>query len=77
MRPYTEDMGNDRQSLAEFYAHKGVFVTGGTGFLGCVLIEALLSVTPDIGKIYVLVRGKRGENAEHRIKKMLSKQVYF
>lgn len=74
MRPFDEDP-DDRQTIAEFYAHKGVFITGGTGFLGCVLIEALLSATPDIGRIYVLVRGKRGDNAEHRIKKLMSKQV--
>lgn len=75
LRPFNADLANDRQTLAEFYAKKGVFVTGGTGFLGCVLIEALLSATPDIGQIYVLVRGKRGENPEYRIKKMLAKQV--
>lgn len=43
-------------TIADFYANKSVFVTGGTGFLGTVLIEALLSTSPDIGKIYVLVR---------------------
>lgn len=75
LRPYQDGLADDRQTLAEFYAHKGVFVTGGTGFIGTVLIEALLSTTPDIGKIYVLVRGKRGEDAENRIKKLLSKQV--
>lgn len=75
MRPFEEDLASDRQTMAEFYANKGVFVTGGTGFLGCVLIEALLSATPDIGNIYVLVRGKRGDNPEKRIKKLLSKQV--
>lgn len=76
MRPFEEDPDPDnRQTIAEFYANKGVFVTGGTGFLGCVLIEALLSTTPDIGRIYVLVRGKRGDNPESRVKKLLSKQV--
>lgn len=75
LRPFSEDVADDRQTMAEFYAHKGVFVTGGTGFLGAVLIESLLSATPDIGPIYVLVRGKRGENAQLRIKKLLSKQV--
>lgn len=77
LKPFAEsdDGTMDRQTIAEFYANKGVFVTGGTGFLGTVLIEALLSSSPDIGKIYVLVRGKRGDNPEHRIKKLLSKQV--
>lgn len=71
----TAKAATDRQTVAEFYANKSVFVTGGTGFLGTVLIEALLSTTPDIGRIYVLVRGKRGDNAEQRLQKLLSKQV--
>lgn len=75
LRPFDEDLASDRQTMAEFYADKGVFVTGGTGFLGCVLIEALLSATPKIGNIYVLIRGKRGDNPEKRMKKMLSKKV--
>lgn len=76
MRPFDESVSDsDRPSIADFYAHKGVFVTGGTGFLGCVLIEALLSSSPAIGPIYVLVRGIRGESPEFRIKKLLSKQV--
>jgi FlaA1/EpsC-like NDP-sugar epimerase len=65
----------DRPSVGEFYKGKNIFVTGATGFLGTVLIEALLSVSPDIGRIYVLIRGKNGKSAMERIKRMLGKQV--
>lgn len=63
------------ENLEEFFANKNVFITGGTGFLGTVLIESLLRVSPNIGKIYVLVRGKYGINPNVRIKKLLGKEV--
>lgn len=64
-------------TVGEFYANKSVFITGGTGFLGTVLIEAILSTSPDVGKIYVLVRDKYGSNANTRISRMMKKAVSF
>uniref|UniRef100_A0A1B0G7W5 Fatty acyl-CoA reductase n=1 Tax=Glossina morsitans morsitans TaxID=37546 RepID=A0A1B0G7W5_GLOMM len=48
----------------------------GTGFLGTVLIEALLGTSPDIGTIYVLVRSKKNVDPKERIKRMLQKQLF-
>ncbi|XP_031630613.1 putative fatty acyl-CoA reductase CG8303 [Contarinia nasturtii] len=62
--------------IAEFYAGKSVFITGGTGFLGTVLIEALLTSTPKIGTIYLLIRDKYGSDTRERIKRLLSKQIF-
>lgn len=47
---------NDTTTISDFFAHKNVFITGGTGFLGTVLIEAILGASPNVGTIYVLVR---------------------
>lgn len=62
-------------TIPEFYAGKNIFITGGTGFLGTVLIEALLSSTPKIGKIYLLIRDKYGSDTRERIRRLMSKQV--
>lgn len=66
---------DDLPSVANFLAGKNVFITGGTGFLGTVLIERLLSATPDIGKVYVLIRDKNGHSASSRIERLMSKVV--
>lgn len=69
------DVEDDLPSIANFLAGKNVFITGGTGFLGTVLIERLLSSTPDIGKVYVLIRDKNGHSASSRIERLMAKVV--
>lgn len=73
--PANDKTSNDQMTIADFFAHKNIFITGGTGFLGTVLIEALLDATPDIGTIYVLVRGKKNLDPNDRIKRLLQKPV--
>lgn len=68
---------SDCTSVANYLSGKNVFITGGTGFLGTVTIEALLSASPDIGNIYVLVRSKKGFTPESRVEQMLTKAVSF
>lgn len=55
-------------NIPEFFAGKNIFITGGLGFMGKVLIEKLLRSCPKIGYIYVLVRNKKGQNAQDRLK---------
>lgn len=55
-------------TIPEFYAGQEVFITGGSGFLGKVLIEKLLRSCPDIKAIYVLLRVKKGKTIEERLK---------
>ncbi|KAE8744285.1 hypothetical protein FOCC_FOCC009100 [Frankliniella occidentalis] len=54
-------------SVAELLAGRDVLVTGGSGFLGRVLLEKLLRSCPDIGTVFLLLRAKRGVPPEERV----------
>ena len=60
-----------RQNLAPLdvtatLAGKNIIVVGGTGFLGKVLISLILKRFPDVGHIYLMVRGKGGLTPKDR-----------
>ncbi|XP_045784164.1 putative fatty acyl-CoA reductase CG5065 [Maniola jurtina] len=57
-------------SVREFYRGRSVLVTGGTGFMGKVLLEKLLHSVPDVGAVYLLVRPKRGQSVAQRLHDM-------
>lgn len=62
-------------SIATFYAGRNIFITGGSGFLGKVLIEKLLRSCPEIGHIFILMRPKKGLSIDERLKKMFELPV--
>ncbi|KAJ4850081.1 hypothetical protein Tsubulata_011567 [Turnera subulata] len=59
---------NDGIGIAKFIQGNNFFITGATGFLGKVLVEKILRSTPNVGKIFLLVRGKDKEEAMARVK---------
>ncbi|XP_017110720.1 fatty acyl-CoA reductase wat [Drosophila elegans] len=61
--------------ILSFYKDKTVFITGGTGFLGKVIIEKLLRAT-DVKRIYFLVRPKRGERVEGRFEAWKKDKIF-
>lgn len=63
-------------SVAEFYEGKTVFITGGTGFMGKVLLEKLLRSCPGVSKIYLLIRPKKGENAQERLQQLMCSPLF-
>lgn len=53
--------------IREFFKDKTVFITGGSGFMGKVLIEKLLYSCSDLKEIILLMRPKRGKTGEQRV----------
>ncbi|XP_061399413.1 fatty acyl-CoA reductase wat-like [Musca vetustissima] len=63
-------------SIAKYYAGQEILITGGSGFIGKVLIEKILRSLPDIGKVYILLRSKKGRNAQERLEDILQMPLF-
>lgn len=61
--------------IQKFYVGQSIFITGGTGFLGKLLIEKLLRSCPGIANIYLLVRPKKGKNPHERTDELFDDPV--
>lgn len=64
-------------SVRETLRGKHLLLTGVTGFLGKVFVAYLLETTPDLGKITLLVRGKKGQSTGRRARHMLEHSPVF
>jgi len=58
-----------------FYKGRSVLITGATGFCGKSLLEKLLRSCADVGKIYLLMRPKKGEDISTRLRKLFDDPV--
>ncbi|CAH8353179.1 unnamed protein product [Eruca vesicaria subsp. sativa] len=64
----TETTGvSDGLGIISFLKGKSYLVTGATGFLAKVLIEKLLRASPEIGKIFLLIKANDQESANKRL----------
>lgn len=55
--------------IRKFYAGKSIFMTGATGFMGQAYVEKILRDCPELKRLYVLIRGRKGESPRERTKK--------
>ncbi|XP_065562824.1 putative fatty acyl-CoA reductase CG5065 [Artemia franciscana] len=62
--------------IVNFYRDRSVFVTGGTGFFGKILIEKLLRSCPGLKNVYVLIRPKAGQDPKNRLQDLLSAAAF-
>lgn len=53
-------------SISDWFSNQSVFITGGTGFMGKILISKLLLSCPDIGDIFIVIRKKKGVDPHTR-----------
>ncbi|XP_026740172.1 putative fatty acyl-CoA reductase CG5065 [Trichoplusia ni] len=72
----SSDLDSLPDRIAETFTGMKVLVTGGTGFMGKVLVEKLLRKCPDIGQILLLVRSKKGKNPKQRLEEIFSGALF-
>ncbi|GMT36882.1 hypothetical protein PFISCL1PPCAC_28179, partial [Pristionchus fissidentatus] len=63
---FTDAMADSMPSINSLYAGHTVFLTGGSGFVGKVVIEKFLHAVPDVKKIFMLCRAAKGKSAQER-----------
>lgn len=63
-------------AIKEFFAGQTIFMTGGTGFVGKVLLEKILRSCPDVKKIYLAIRPKKDITIEERWKSVSSVPLF-
>lgn len=62
-------------NIQHFFKNKSVFVTGGTGFLGKLIVNKLIRSCPQIKHIYLLIRDKKGKTAHERLEDIFNMPV--
>lgn len=71
----TEYIDGHPDRCEDFFADKTVLITGGTGFMGKVLVEKLLRACPKVKKVILLMRDKKGKSPEQRLKDIFAGPV--
>jgi hypothetical protein len=64
-------------SVEKSLAGRHILFTGASGFLGKVWLCMMLDKAPRIGRIYVLLRGKKKQNARQRFEQMINESYAF
>lgn len=53
------------------------FTTGGTGFMGKILLEKLVRSLPKLKNIYLLMRPKKGKKIQERLDEFFTLEVIY
>ncbi|XP_062537398.1 LOW QUALITY PROTEIN: putative fatty acyl-CoA reductase CG5065 [Armigeres subalbatus] len=68
--PVEENYDPNKPSIKDFYAGRDIFISGGTGFMGKVLIEKLLRSCNKLNRIFLLLREKKSKKIEDRLREI-------
>lgn len=60
-----------------FYEGKDLLITGCTGFVGKVILEKILFALPQVHRVYVFVRTKKGSSVQERFQKEILESACF
>ncbi|KAJ8687688.1 hypothetical protein QAD02_023482 [Eretmocerus hayati] len=70
------DPDDKKPTISQWFREREVFVTGGTGFMGKVLVAKLLLSCPDIRAIHILIREKKGVTPKTRLTSLLQQAPF-
>lgn len=62
--------------LQRFYTGANIFITGGTGFMGKMLLEKLLRTCTGIENIYLLIRPKKNKDIHTRVDELFDDLLF-
>lgn len=67
---------NQRSEVSDFFSGRTILITGGSGFLGGLILEKLLRSCPEIKTIYLLMRGKKQKDMQTRFKEYFNNTIF-
>lgn len=71
-----EDVSKLPNRVADVLTGRAVFITGGTGFMGKVLLEKILRTCSGVDTIYLLIRNKKGKEPRQRVEEIFASPLF-
>ncbi|XP_050526791.1 putative fatty acyl-CoA reductase CG5065 [Daktulosphaira vitifoliae] len=71
-----QDLTNIPNRVSSTFTDKTVLITGGTGFVGKLIIENLLRKSPRVKRIYLLLRSKKEKEPKQRIEELFLSPLF-
>lgn len=62
--------------IQKFFEGDNIFITGGTGFIGKILLEKLVRSLPKVGNIYLLMRPRKGKEIQERLNEIFNLEIF-
>uniref|UniRef100_A0A336LP21 Fatty acyl-CoA reductase n=1 Tax=Culicoides sonorensis TaxID=179676 RepID=A0A336LP21_CULSO len=70
----TENIDKMNSPMKDFYRDKTIFMSGGTGFVGLIMLEKLLRC--EVKEVFLFVRPKKGKSPEERVNAIFQEPIY-